>query len=280
MDRDRQARREAEGARGSSKLRALALLFSREEAAQRKNRRGKADIAPRFVATATQELNRKRMTMLYGAEAAEVMMSEPERLPDLVLEGPHDASPASHKDGAIEEGGDNDPAKWDLELRLRDSRNRQLQEYLVVGGTVFYKAKGRSMWPFVQSNDACTFHPIQAVTAKDGIHSFQKPASEILVGDIVLCVDQVSDQRHAYFVLEIEDEREAHEPRYWIGNVQGCMNGWCHREHIFGVLAEVQVWRKGQHYSRPRHQPLFGRVAEMVRAERWTDARRLCEPER
>ena len=53
----------------------------------------------------------------------------------------------------------------------------------------------------------------------------------------------------------------------------------CHREHIFGVLAEVQARRKGQRYSRPHHQPLFGRVAEMARAERWTDASRLCEPE-
>ena len=144
MDRDRQARREAEGARSSSKLGALAL-FSREEAAQRKNRRGKADIAPRFAATATQELNRNRMTMLYGAEAAEVTMSEPQRLPDLVLEGPHEASPASREEWTIEGGGDSDPAKWDLELRLRDSRNRLLREYLAVGGTVFYKAKGRSM---------------------------------------------------------------------------------------------------------------------------------------
>ena len=25
------------------------------------------------------------------------------------------------------------------------------------------------MWPLVQSHDACTFHPIQAVTAEDGI---------------------------------------------------------------------------------------------------------------
>ena len=98
MDRDRQARREAEGARGSSKLGALALLFSREEAARRKNRRGQADIAPRFAATATQELNCKRMAMLCGAEAAEVMMSKPQPLPALVLEGPHEASPASHED--------------------------------------------------------------------------------------------------------------------------------------------------------------------------------------
>ena len=122
-------------------------MFSREEAAQRKNRRGKAEIAPRFAATATQELNCKRMAMLYGAEAAEVMMSEPERLPDWVLEGPHDASPASHKDWAIEEGGDNDPAKWDLELRLRDSRSRLIREYLPEGRTVFYKSTGSSTWP-------------------------------------------------------------------------------------------------------------------------------------
>ena len=109
MDRDRQARREAERARGSSKRGALAL-FSREEAAQRKRQRGKAEIAPRFAATATQELNCKRMAMLCGAEAAEVMMSKPQPLPALVLEGPHEASPASHEDWTIEDGNNNDPA--------------------------------------------------------------------------------------------------------------------------------------------------------------------------
>ena len=57
-----------------------------------------------------------------------------------------------------------DPEKWELELRLRDARNRMLREYLSSGRSVFYKSSGSSMWPMVQSDDACTFHPIQAVT--------------------------------------------------------------------------------------------------------------------
>ena len=39
---------------------------------------------------------------------------------------------------------------------------------IVPGRSVFYKSTGSSMWPLVQSEDACTFHPIQAVTAKGG----------------------------------------------------------------------------------------------------------------
>ena len=44
-----------------------------------------------------------------------------------------------------------------------------IREDFEAGLAVFYRSTGSSMWPLVQSHDACTFHPIQAVTAEDGI---------------------------------------------------------------------------------------------------------------
>ena len=131
-----------------------------------------------------------------------------------------------------------------------------------------------------QSNDACAFHPIQAATAKDGVHAFQKPASEILVGDIVFCAAQRPQLHYAHIVLAIQKDCCAGQPKYWIGNIQGRVNGRCHHGHVFGVLAEVQARQEGQYCSRPRPQPLFERVAEMVRKDRWSqEASCLCEPQ-
>ena len=151
------------------------------------------------------------------------------------------------------------------------------------GRSVFYKSTGSSMWPLVQSEDACTFHPIQAVTAKDGVHSIQKEASEIGVGDIVFCEVQRSKQYYAHIIL-VKDYwgrwgGYRNEPKYWIGNIKGRINGWCHREHIFGVLVEVQVWSDGQYYSRPHPKKLFAEVAALVKDDRWNStAAKLCQP--
>ena len=44
-----------------------------------------------------------------------------------------------------------------------------IREDFEAGLAVFYRSTGSVMWPLVQSHDACIFHPIQAVTAEDGI---------------------------------------------------------------------------------------------------------------
>ena len=45
------------------------------------------------------------------------------------------------------------------------------------------------------------------------------------------------------------------------------------------MLAEVRVRWEKEYYSRPRPQPLFETVAEMVRKDRWSpEAKWLCEP--
>jgi hypothetical protein len=193
-ERDHQAHLKAQRARGSA-TRSTTASFSREETARRRNERNKADIEGQGAATATaatatkDQAKHKSIAILYGAEAAEVTKSKPQRLPDLVLEGPHEASLEFHQDWTRVQGCNSCPEKWELELRLRDSRNRLIWGNLTGGRSVFYKSSGDSMWPLVQSDDACTFHPIQAVTAKDGI---QKEASEVGVGDIVFCQVQRS----------------------------------------------------------------------------------------
>ena len=66
---------------------------------------------------------------------------------------------------------------------------------------------------------------------------------------------------------------------YRIGNIQRHINGWCLREHIFGILVDVQVWWKGEYYSRPLPKTIFAKVQELVEERRWNKAAaELCEP--
>ena len=246
-ERDRQAHHKAERARGSAK-RSTTASFSSEETARRRN-------------------------LLCGAEADEVMKSKPRRLPDLVLEGPHEAPIEYHEDWTRVPGSGHDPELWERELRLRDSRNRLIRDNLTGGRSAFYKSSGDSMWPLVQSNDACTIHPIQAVTANGGKYSIQKEASEIDVGDIVFCRVQPKNLFYAHVVLEV-----SHLPlitKYFIGNIQGRINGYCYREHIFGTLVDVQMFSGREYFSRPHPKELFEKVSALVKDERWSDKARI-----
>ena len=155
-------------------------------------------------------------------------------------------------------GSNWDDEKWEKEQRNRHKRDYLIRGAFIKGKSVFYKSSGNSMWPLVQSDDGCTFHPIQAVTAKRGVHSIRKEASEIGVGDIVFCQVQRSQEYYAHIVLDVQECYNPEEPKYWIGNIQKHYNGWCHRKHIFGVLVEVQVWSHNQYHSRP-HPKNFSR---------------------
>ena len=125
----------------------------------------------------------------------------------------------------------------------------------------------------VQSDDLCTFHPVQAVTAV-------KEASEIGVGDIVFCRVQRSggsQQFYAHIVLAIQHDYHAQEPKYWIGNIEQNVNGWCFREHIYGVLVQVQVEWQQHHYTRPFPKQVYEQVRKLVADNRWNrSAARLC----
>ena len=110
------------------------------------------------------------------------------------------------------------------------------------------------------------------------MHAVQKKASEICVGDIVFCQVQPAKQYYAHIVLEVE-QSNYQEPTYWIGNIKGHCNGWCLREHIFGILVDVQVFWEGHYYSRPLPKGIFAQVRELVKQSRWNKAaEKLCEP--
>ena len=105
-------------------------------------------------------------------------------------------------------------------------------------------------------------------------------ASEICVGDIVFCQVQHSQQYYAHIVLGSEQPNYHTwpEPMYRIGNIQRHINGWCLREHIFGILVDVQVWWDGQYYSRPLPKTVFAQVQDLVKEHRWNRvAAKLCE---
>ena len=108
------------------------------------------------------------LAVMEGEEAAPLMQTKTTRLTDLIMQSPQEAAPSFHEDWTIVEGGASDPGKCEMEQRLWDARNRMIRDYLTDGRSLGYKSSGNSMWPLVQSGDACTFHPIQAVTAMEG----------------------------------------------------------------------------------------------------------------
>ena len=235
------------------------------------------------AATARREERAKETSIngLFGNGAADALRQRAP-LPDYVVASPHEAQPSLNEDWTIPRQGSpriHDVGTWEQELRLRDARNRLIREHLTAGRTVFYQSTGHSMWPLVQENDACLFHPIQAVTAEDGVHTIQKDESEIDIGDVVFCQVQTSNQYFAHFVLKKEWDYSTEEPRFWIGNVQGHKNGWARREHIFGILADVQVWWNDMYHSRPLPRLNFQEVYGLVQDHRWNPlAHRLCQP--
>ena len=185
--------------------------------------------------------------------------------PDVVLEDPYEADPQFHKDRTQVRGSRWDYGKWEQEQNLRERRHLLIRESLEEGRSVFYKSTGDSMWPLVQSGDACTFYPIQAVTAKKGrCVTINKEESEIEVGDIVFCRVNPRWLFYAHIVLEKKPEALAEKTQYVIGNIKNHKNGWCWREHIFGILVDVQVWRDGQYCSRPLPRRHFQEVAALM----------------
>lgn len=89
---------------------------------------------------------------------------------------------------------------------------------------------------------------------------------------------QRSQQYYCHIVLNEEKDYYAREPTYWIGNIQGTINGWCNREHIFGILVRVEVEKPGKegYYIRPFLKEAFEQVKQLVKADRWNkDAEKL-----
>ena len=114
----------------SASKRAATAKSSSEEMKQRRHQREAATAAQKpGAATAHLTFAHEcppRIALLKEDEAALVMLTKPTRLPDLILQSPHEAVPTFHEDWTVVEGSDIDPEKWEKELRLRDSRNRRV----------------------------------------------------------------------------------------------------------------------------------------------------------
>jgi len=282
-ERDRQALASSL-TRGNAFHRAETAKTSKEEMRTRRHQREAATAAQRPGA-ATAHLSfansGPKRAQLKGEALAKAMRLKPTRTiqADLLMHSPHEALPSYHEDWTLVKGRDTDPEKWEEELKLRDARNRMIHEYLRDGRTVFYKSSGDSMWPLVQANDGCTFYPIQAATARPGCRAVSKEASEIDVGDIVFCQVQRSQLYYAHIVLWIEHDYWANEPKYWIGNICQRVNGWCFREHIYGILIDVLVEWQNRFYARPHPKSIYEEVKDLVEHHRWSPhAKSLCEP--
>ena len=111
------------------------------------------------------------------------------------------------------------------------------------------------MWPLVQSNDFCSFYPIQAVTEKQGTGILTKDASTIEVGDVVFCAPQPNYCFYAHLVLKKEWRRESGQYCYEIGNISGHVNGWCHREHDIKNEKAGPPQRPAKQSKQKRSQP-------------------------
>ena len=103
------------------------------------------------------------------------------------------------------------------------------------------------------------------------------------MGDIVLCQVQPSQCYYAHIIVEEAEAVGADiekGPVYWIGNIHERRNGWCRREHIFGILVDVQTWWDDRYWSRPHPKANYRRCAELVRQHRWhPEAADLCRPQ-
>ena len=87
----------------------------------------------------------------------------------------------------------------------------------------------------VQSGDGCLLHPIQAVPAAVDV-PIEKTVSPIGVGgDIVFC--KIKEEYFCHIVQKVERPKHdepghKHHTKYYIGNIKGHINGFCHKKEI------------------------------------------------
>ena len=272
--------------------RAETVPFSREDTERRRESRIRARSEGSEASSHTQSQAataendiialeaRTRLSLYEATAAAEILRTKPTRCPpDVILERPH------HPDVILEHPHRGEPAfqiaggtRYDnnmcqLEHSSRQRRNLKIRDNLLSGKPVIYKSLGDSTWPLIQSGDTCKFWPILAVTAKGGRkYSIEETKTDINVGDVVFCQVQPCEHFYAHFVHEIHRPCPKSKLRYQIGNIQGHINGWCNREHIYGILHSVEVYSGGQSYARPFPRTLFEQASRLVVDERWSDA--------
>ena len=118
------------------------------------------------------------------------------------------------------------------ELMLRQFRNSTISGLLQKGRTVQMKQKGWSLHPRVHKGDCCLFDTFTS-------------ASDLRVGDLVVCEVQPGKRCSAYFIIHMEwkltaaSARDDDKAKYYIGNQACKVVGWCYKEQIYGRLIEV-----------------------------------------
>ena len=91
-----------------------------------------------------------------------------------------------------------------------------------------FRINGVPMLPIMDNNDVCMFEPV--------VHS-----DTIKEGDIVFCEIHPTNKFAVQKVLKVYEEMNI---RYYdIGYHDGCRNGWCQGQHIYGRLVEVRAGR-------------------------------------
>ena len=111
-----------------------------------------------------------------------------------------------------------------------------MREALLAGSIVQFKSTGRSLEPLVFSGDVCFLHPVLP-----GCNS------QILPGDIIFCHVQPGNRYYTHLVwrtYKYKTKYDVEKDVFIIGNNRDgdkkkC-NGWCFREHIYGILTQTQ----------------------------------------
>ena len=122
-----------------------------------------------------------------------------------------------------------------LELNRRLERDLQIKKQLQSGEPAYYRSSGWSLYPYVSSGNGCTYVPV-------------KSQEDVQVRDIVFCEVQSfwkgnKSRFYAHLVRHAEldaEEGSSGQMRYIIGNATGHQNGWCHIQHIFGRLIDIE----------------------------------------
>ena len=115
-----------------------------------------------------------------------------------------------------------------------------MMQELLRGISIQFNSSGRSLEPLVFSGDTCFLDPIHS-----GCNSH-----EIQAGDIVFCHVQPNWRYYTHLVWRVTDYETEHGIKkrvYIIGNnysgSKKKYNGWCHREHLYGILVSTSAGR-------------------------------------
>ena len=113
-----------------------------------------------------------------------------------------------------------------------------MREALLEGSPVQFMSSGRSLDPLVFSGDTWVFNP-----------TLPGCNSSIKAGDIVFCHVQPNSRYYCHLLWRVyshETDNGIQKTCFIIGNSkEGTKkkgyNGWCYREHVYGILVKTQM---------------------------------------